>query len=155
MILATDMKRHFKLLANLKDVVAVGKKPLFEKQQDRLLLLNALIHAADIGNPCKPVPEFKRWTEMLFKEFFSQGDREKKAQLPISFLCDRADTNIAKAQVDFCKFIVLPMYNGLLPINPAMSWRIENIQENVNYWTNVDKAATAAEDAGTNPVSKT
>jgi hypothetical protein len=35
---------------------------------------------------------------------------EKKLNLPVSQLCDRETTNLAKAQIGFIDYIVLPTY---------------------------------------------
>jgi hypothetical protein len=36
----------------------------------------------------------KKWSYLLFEEFFLQGDLEKEENLPVSFLCDRQKDKI-------------------------------------------------------------
>lgn len=64
---------------------------------------------ADISNSSKPFQIYKKWTHLLFDEFFAQGDLEISQDFPVSYLCDRS-TNIAKAQLGFIDFVVAPLY---------------------------------------------
>lgn len=50
------------------------------------------------------------WTILLFEEFFNQGDVEKEAGLPVSFLCDRETTQIPQSQPGFVNFILAPLF---------------------------------------------
>ena len=49
-----------------------------------------------------------------------QGDKEREAGLPISYLCDRYTTNTAKSQIGFIEFIVHPTFE-------LMKQALENI----------------------------
>ena len=40
-----------------------------------------------------------RWCRRILSEFFAQGDRERKLDLPISPLCDRFSSRVAKSQI--------------------------------------------------------
>jgi len=77
---------------------------------DKLDCLCMAIHMADISNPSKKWSTSLHWIEILFEEFFAQGDDERKAGLPISDLMDWTQINIAKAQVGFIGVIVLPAF---------------------------------------------
>ena len=183
LILATDMKGHFKLVNSLKAYaikyanqsgsnansansstsnsagpntpspnvagggpntpnVAGGPNTPTEEDifQDRLLLMNNIIHAADISNPTKKINEFIKWTDMLFKELFKQGDKERIKNLPISNLCDRHVTNIPQSQIGFCKFIALPMFETLSLLDmKTFDYYVKNIKVNIEYWIQQDK----------------
>lgn len=54
------------------------------------------MHSCDISQLTRKFETVKAWTYLLFEEFFEQGDLEKKAGGPASFLCDRETTIIAK-----------------------------------------------------------
>lgn len=85
-----------------------SEKTLFESQQQ---LMEVGLHAADLSVPCRS--DFKlvrKWTYLLFDEFFMQGDQELKQDLPVSFLCDRKTTNVAKSQGGFISFVVEPLF---------------------------------------------
>lgn len=69
-------------------------------------------HLADISNPTKSWELALAWTELLFEEFFKQGDKERELGVGVSDLMDRSTTNIAKAQLGFIDIIVLPAYEN-------------------------------------------
>jgi len=63
----------------------------------RLLALQALLHAADLSNPCKKWEIHVQWTHAIVAEFFSQGDLERHVGLEVCvrarawvFVCARA-----------------------------------------------------------------
>jgi len=62
-------------------------------------VLENLVHCADLSNPTKPLPLYKRWVTLLMEEFFQQGDREREQNLDISPMCDRHSATIEKSQV--------------------------------------------------------
>lgn len=59
--------------------------------------MDFMMHSADISYQCKPFEVVKEWTYLLFEEFFDQGDLEIEQGLPLSMLCDRKNTNVAKS----------------------------------------------------------
>jgi cAMP-specific phosphodiesterase 4 len=67
-------------------------------------------HLADISNPSKSWNLALKWTELLFEEFFKQGDKERELGIGVSDLMDRSTTNIAKAQLGFIDIIVEPAF---------------------------------------------
>ena len=74
------------------------------------MVLQTLFHLADISNPSKPWTLCQKWTDLLFIEFFNQGDLERSQGLPISYLMDRTTVNIAKSQIGFIDVIIIPAY---------------------------------------------
>jgi hypothetical protein len=143
-ILATDMKKHQKVIGKIKNKSVVysiknGKNfnkmfnetdanKLFDAQQE---VLNMLIHSADISNPAKPGKISQQWTDRVYEEFFRQGDIEKKLGIPISMMCDRLTTNVNKAMIGFISFVVMPTIDILFNILPELPEYSKNIQENL------------------------
>ena len=80
---------------------------------DKKITEEFLFHMADISNPSKPWMICKKWTDLLFVEFFQQGDKERELGIDISFLMDRTNTNIAKAQDGFIKNLIMPAFKLL------------------------------------------
>jgi len=76
---------------------------------DKTFLLGQALHLADIINPCREWKVCQRWTDLVFREFFAQGDLERHQGLPISPISDRKVTNIASSQVSFINFFLEPM----------------------------------------------
>lgn len=142
-ILATDMTNHARYLATLKSKLETfdirsGKnvdRMIFEDNitktyENQQSVLNICIHAADISNPAKPLNIYKTWVDMVFVEFFNQGDIEKSSGYQVSLLCDREATNINKAQVGFINFVVLPTFESLLNVSPLISPYMDMIRSN-------------------------
>ena len=96
MVINTDMALHFNQMTAMK--VRFSSQDFDPIEKDKGDCMNLLVHIADISNPTKPWDLCFKWTELLFVEFFAQGDKEKEFGLPISFLMDRDTTNIAKSQ---------------------------------------------------------
>lgn len=44
---------------------------------------------SDISNSAKPFDIARRWVDLLFQEFFLQGDLEREAGRNITYLMDR------------------------------------------------------------------
>ena len=143
-ILATDMKKHQKVIGKIKNRAEVyniknGKNfnkmfnetdanKLFDAQQE---VLNMLIHSADISNPAKPSKISQQWTDKVYEEFFRQGDLEKKLEIPVSMMCDRFTTNVNQAMIGFISFVVKPTIDILFNILPELPEYSKNIQENL------------------------
>ena len=86
------------------------------KEQQRVL--NFLIHACDLSTPTRKFDTLKKWTYLLFDEFFKQGDVEKLHEKPISFLCNRETVVVCKEQPGFLNFICNPIWTLVAEIIP-------------------------------------
>ena len=109
-VLATDMSKHFSELAKFK--TRVGAQDFDAAASDKDMTLFELFHLADISNSTKPWNVCLKWTELLFIEFFHQGDLERERNIPISYLMDRCIVNIAKSQIGFLDVIVGPGFQA-------------------------------------------
>jgi len=103
----------------------------FEEQQS---IFDFLIHSADLAHNTKPFNISVKWVELLSNEFWIQGDVEKENNLPISFLCDRNDSNIPNSQVGFIKGFILPTFELLVQIFPTLDYTVKNANDNINKW---------------------
>ncbi|BFZ25003.1 hypothetical protein BsWGS_28043 [Bradybaena similaris] len=121
-ILATDLKRHFEILAEFNSKVndedAAGIDWTLET--DRLLVTQMVIKLADINGPSKKQDLHQQWTYRIAEEFYEQGDEEASLGLPISPYMDRRNPQLAKLQETFINHLVSPLCNamvtgGLLP----------------------------------------
>jgi hypothetical protein len=154
-ILATDMAIHGKVLNNIRSKIPdyllqeknennVDKLKKFElitdlkneetTSEEKQALLDYFIHSADLGHNTKKFKISLRWVELLSREFWLQGDREKKMNLSVSFLCDRDSTNVPKSQVGFIGGFIIPTYNYLVVMFPTLSYTVENAKDNLNRW---------------------
>jgi len=135
-ILRTDMSVHFQCVKMVQGIVVSHKNHEGKyKGEAAWIILQYMLHVADISNPTKSDPLFKLWMERCLEEFFAQGDLEAKMGLPISPNCDRNTTEKADSQIGFIKFIILPAYEALGVIIPEVQKRIiPQIQSNLVYW---------------------
>ena len=154
-ILATDMAIHGKVLNNLRSKIPdyllqdkndnndnkVKKFELISDinneetiNEEKQALFDYFIHSADLGHNTKIFDISLKWVELLSKEFWLQGDKERKMNLNISFLCDRDTTNVPKSQVGFIGGFIIPTYNYLVVMFPTLSYTVENAKNNLNKW---------------------
>ena len=148
-ILATDMINHAMVLSCVnakitewkinninkdkkKFIFLSGKeKTKFDEQQ---MMLNYLIHAADLGHNAKKFHISMHWVKLLQQEFWNQGDKEREKNLNISFLCDRNNVDVPASQVGFLKGFILNTYDILVTIFPSLDFTLDNAKNNINEW---------------------
>ena len=154
-ILATDMAIHGKVLNNIRSKIPDyllqekndnnnNKVKKFElisdinneetTNEEKQALFDYFIHSADLGHNTKIFDISLKWVELLSNEFWLQGDKEKKMNLNISFLCDRDTTNVPKSQVGFIGGFIIPTYNFLVIMFPTLGYTVENAKNNLNKW---------------------
>ena len=156
-ILATDMAIHGKVLNNIRSKIPdyllqerndkeennnnIKKFELISDinneettNEEKQALFDYFIHSADLGHNTKIFDISLKWVELLSNEFWLQGDKVKKMNLNISFLCDRDTTNVPKSQVGFIGGFIIPTYNYLVVMFPTLSYTIENAKNNLNRW---------------------
>ncbi|XP_042870215.1 cGMP-inhibited 3',5'-cyclic phosphodiesterase B-like isoform X2 [Penaeus japonicus] len=121
-ILATDLKRHFEILAEFNAKANEPDAPGLDwsSETDRLLALQMCIKLADINGPCKALDIHTQWTRRIAEEFYEQGDEEQSLGLPISPYMDRTNPQLSKLQESFINHLVAPLCNaygeaGLMP----------------------------------------
>ena len=152
-ILATDMANHGEVISlirtkikkfqeqeeegikdniNNKFILLTGnEKTKFEEQQ---VLLNYLIHCADLGHNCKKYEISKKWIKLLCEEFWIQGDKEKSLGIPVSFLCDRDKIDVPSSQVGFLKGFIFSTFDSLVEIFPPLKFTMDNAKNNMSQW---------------------
>lgn len=148
MILATDMANHGKVMSVIKariqtdltssndgphkvEILSKNPKTQFDEQQ---ALLDYFIHAADLAHNTKLFSISIQWVELLSNEFWNQGDKEKSMNLPVSFLCERLNSDIPASQVGFIKGFILPTFDVLIQMFPTLSYTVENAKNNLAEW---------------------
>ena len=144
-ILATDMANHVKVMTvlqpniyecenniNNKEFKLSGnEKTKFDEQQS---LLDFFIHSADLGHNTKLFNISLQWVELLSEEFWRQGDLEKELNLPVSFLCDRENTDVPNSQKGFINGFIKPTLDILISIFPTLKFLLNNANENLVEW---------------------
>ena len=150
-ILATDMTNHANVLSGVKAKILAWEldnineknkfiflsgsdKTKFDEQQ---MMLNYLIHAADLGHNTKKFEISLQWVQLLSEENWLQGDIEKEKNLSISFLCDRNNIDIPTSQVGFIQGFILSTFNILVTMFPSLGYTMENAKNNFKEWQNL------------------
>ena len=105
--------------------------PTFGGPSYKCLILQNIVHCADLGNPTKPQELYRRWTRQVFAEFFKQGDKERELGLQISPNCDRNKVSINESQIGFLDFIVRPVWETLADlVHSDVQEMLDKIDEN-------------------------
>jgi len=111
-ILATDMSKHFKLVAELDKLniklveldenydkedtessiekIYINDKSNYYKldNNEKSLLMQVIIHASDLNNPARTFITSITWAKRIINEFIEQGNKEKELNLQVSPMCD-------------------------------------------------------------------
>ncbi|CAI2342582.1 unnamed protein product [Caenorhabditis sp. 36 PRJEB53466] len=140
MVLATDMSKHMSLLADLKTMVEAKKVAgnnviVLDKYNDKIQVLQSMIHLADLSNPTKPIELYQQWNQRIMEEYWRQGDKEKELGLEISPMCDRGNVTIEKSQVGFIDYIVHPLYETWADlVYPDAQNILDQLEENREWY---------------------
>ncbi|XP_068175931.1 3',5'-cyclic-AMP phosphodiesterase 4C-like isoform X2 [Antennarius striatus] len=140
MVLATDMSKHMNFLADMKTMVETKKVTslgvlLLDNYSDRIQVLQNMVHCADLSNPTKPLELYKRWTDRIMVEFFTQGDRERDKGMEISPMCDKHNASIEKTQVGFIDYIVHPLWETWADlVHPDAQDILDTLEDNREWY---------------------
>ncbi|XP_035807888.2 cAMP-specific 3',5'-cyclic phosphodiesterase 4C-like isoform X4 [Amphiprion ocellaris] len=140
MVLATDMSKHMNFLADMKTMVETKKVTslgvlLLDNYSDRIQVLQNMIHCADLSNPTKPLELYRRWTDRIMVEFFTQGDRERDKGMEISPMCDKHNASIEKSQVGFIDYIVHPLWETWADlVHPDAQDILDTLEDNREWY---------------------
>jgi len=155
MVLATDMAKHAKCVSRLKGFVmnGVDEQPANnalkqEALERKFLMLDVVLHAADISNPTKPRPAMLRWIHHLLDELWTQGDEESRLGLEVSPLCDRAagQTSVPKTQLGFIDFVIQPLFAPITALVHEAQEATQNLEENKAFWQQMEEKQALPEE---------
>merc|ERR1719456_1227491 len=107
---------------------------IFRTPENKKMVLNLLLHSADISNPCKPWRICMTWAKSVLEEFFNQGDQEKKLGITVQMLNDRDKVNRPTSQIGFIEFIVAPFIIGQVKLFPGLYEFLDHVEENLREW---------------------
>ena len=148
-VLHTDMTLHNQQFKSFKlklETYNIKKGQNIEKLFDetdpianykmKMEFISFLIHSADVSNPTKPLEVYKIWAKRCLDECLLQGDCEKERGLNVSFNCDRNTVSLSRFQLGFINGIVFPLFTVLNEYFPQLSFTLDNIKENSEYFKN-------------------
>lgn len=142
MVLATDMGHHGKYVNQFKHRLQENHE--FVKKEDIRLALAMAVKMADISNCGRPEEIYLRWSSKIADEFYLQGDRERNLGIPCSPFMDRMQPAMAKGQIAFMNYIVIPMFDCISELVPDMRFSVDQTEANKSYWAKHDDTVTAS-----------
>ncbi|KAI8463225.1 MAG: hypothetical protein J3K34DRAFT_381092 [Monoraphidium minutum] len=119
MVLSTDMAVHFDLLNRFNAALEACPDPRSWGDKERALVLQMLVHLADLANPARPFSLAAAWAERVVTEFMRQGDQEAARGLGVSPFCDREKVCMPAAQMGFVKMFAGPTLDAFGAIAPG------------------------------------
>eukprot|EP00747_Dinoflagellata_sp_TGD_P108589 gnl/TRDRNA2_/TRDRNA2_170462_c1_seq3.p1 gnl/TRDRNA2_/TRDRNA2_170462_c1~~gnl/TRDRNA2_/TRDRNA2_170462_c1_seq3.p1 ORF type:complete len:707 (-),score=157.45 gnl/TRDRNA2_/TRDRNA2_170462_c1_seq3:439-2373(-) len=168
MILHTDMMGHNAMVKDLQmlfqmnsEIFAppeqanglaissnVAELEVFGNADTKVLLMDCILHSADVSNPCRAWPVTEAWAVCCLEEFFAQGDQEKVLGIPVQFLNDRDKLNRPNSQIGFIEFMIAPFFAAQIRLWPSMHELGDNLGNNIEKWFDkwVAETSPASED---------
>lgn len=112
-ILATDMKVHFALVKKFEGLVEEPKGLSLKERKS--LVLNMVLHSADISGSAKNIEVARVWSRMISVEFTNQLALEIRNGVPVTpyFKDLNIEINLWKSEISFLRFIVKPLFELL------------------------------------------
>ncbi|CAD7085831.1 unnamed protein product [Hermetia illucens] len=128
LILATDLANHFRIFKQLKNLTQENLK------DNTMLLMSLLITCCDLSDQIKPWPTTHYVAELVYEEFFTQGDLEKQMGLAPNEMMDRQKACIPELQIEFIATVVRPTFEILANLFPETQYFLEVIDNNRKNW---------------------
>jgi len=152
-ILHTDMIKHNECVKDLGILYAMNTEAFINQggelqfmldgePSNRQLVMNALLHCADVSNPMKPWDVCEFLADRCLEEFFCQGDQEKALGIPVQMLNDRDKVNRPNSQVGFIEFVISPLAFQVVTLFPPLCYLATSLGSNITTWSNIWKETT-------------
>lgn len=160
-ILHTDVVKHNEMIKELNILYQMNSEvfdcpsgvseeliQVLQTPANTQLMVNALLHCGDIGNPMKPWELCKSYADKILDEFFAQGDREKELGIPVQVLNDRDKVSRPNSQIGFIEFVIAGMAESMVNLFPTLDSLSDNLRDNVERWLKlwVESTEPSAED---------
>lgn len=108
-------------------------------ESDRQLLMNVIVHSADIAAQCLPTKIAVEWEERVSDEFTAQATLERKLGLPVApFMTDLHLPKIRYTNhVSFLDYIMAPLWKGVVNLLPQLQPCLEHLAINRKHFTSL------------------
>ncbi|GIY90149.1 cGMP-dependent 3',5'-cyclic phosphodiesterase [Caerostris darwini] len=131
-ILATDLAHHLRIIDDIEKMAEDGYD--IDNSSHHQLLLCLLITCCDLSDQTKDWKSSKKIAELIYNEFFSQGDLEKAMGVHPSEMMDREKACIPELQIGFVENIVHPAYKILTTLFPEVIDTLTAVETNRLFW---------------------
>ncbi|KAF0733419.1 hypothetical protein Ae201684_009665 [Aphanomyces euteiches] len=166
-IIGTDMAVHFDTIDALdkRFVVvptcptALQEKPSLHAQpwtvfsksvEDRLFLVKAIVHAADLSAQVFPKPIALKWSNMIAKEFAYQALMESAEGLPVTHVHVDDPLLMVESQHFFAARLVAPLWISLVRFFPELDHCMVNLRDNIAHYEQEIRRLQAKDNSPTN-----
>ncbi|XP_054706189.1 cGMP-dependent 3',5'-cyclic phosphodiesterase-like [Uloborus diversus] len=135
-ILATDLAHHFRIIKDIKQLIATG----YDKSNPdhHSILLCLMVTSCDLSDQTKDWKNTKEIAKMIYKEFFTQGDLEKAMGVNPTEMMDREKARIPRLQINFLEQVVIPVYQLLSGFFPQLKHIVHTIEKHKKQWEKVE-----------------
>jgi len=131
-ILATDLAHHLRMLPEMEAMVGGEMNPSNPKHH--YLTSCLIMTASDLSDQTKDWINSKQIAELVYDEFFTQGDLEKAmGNKPVESM-DREKAFIPTLQIQFLDHIVIPVYRVLADLDVQTEELYHSVLKNKEYW---------------------
>ncbi|KAF0689052.1 Aste57867_19467 [Aphanomyces stellatus] len=113
--------------------------------EDRLFLVKALVHAADLSGQVFPKPIALKWSNMISKEFAYQALMESAEGLPVTHVHVDDPLLMVESQHFFAERLVAPLWISLVRYFPELDHCMTNLRGNIAHYEH-EMARLKAED---------
>jgi 3',5'-cyclic-nucleotide phosphodiesterase len=137
MVLSTNMGMHAYVFTKWKRRIGVDHD-LYKRKDDQRLALSIAMKVADVCNCLQPETMYLKWCHKLAEQFFLRGDIERNFDRNVSPFCDRYYPSMAKSQIAFMNYIVIPLTESFAEFVPAIHFVVDFCESNKSYWSEND-----------------
>merc|ERR1712087_259273 len=150
MVLSTDMARHAEINSDIEALPSVldqlegngeahSSLQTGELQKLRSLMMQGVLHAADLYAPTLFFIDSSRWVSYLISEFKNQIALEKSYSLPPSYFLVPTDfADQGRKEHAFASRMVRPFYGALRRFMPQLHPCLDMIDHNLIFWQQVE-----------------
>lgn len=107
--------------------------------QQRLILCQIILHAADISNALRPWPICLSWSNLVCEEFFRQGEAERENGLKVSPNMDRNQTSQTTIGLQFGDFVASPYFEIFAALFPKADELLKTLADNREQWLTMEQ----------------
>ncbi|XP_023014111.1 cGMP-dependent 3',5'-cyclic phosphodiesterase [Leptinotarsa decemlineata] len=132
MILATDLATHYRIHSRQLAMAQEGYNKT--NPEHRYYLCSLLMTCADLSDQTKDWPETKKVAQLIYTEFFMQGDLEKKMGKQPEHMMDREKASIPDHQLEFLNECCICIFRILATMFPVAKVLVDSIKKNIIAW---------------------
>ncbi len=111
-----------------------------EERSDRLMVIECIIHSADLANPVLNFDLYRQWTELVVQEFYDQAMREKDLGLPSQPHMQNPPSDVkalGNMQISFIDYVVAPLWSIMRDMFPPLASRYSQLENNRAEWKRI------------------